>query len=224
MSRYAFSDIHGNLELFRILQQQWKPDDEIYFLGDAADRGLHGLQIMKELLADERIRYIKGNHEQLLADCFLKETDYQKNAAYDLWLRNGGITTVRAMLETMSVEEMIEFAKKIQALPLEYEIWNENIQKKIILCHAGYTPGLKPESEEDFIWNRWHLHTEWPRGYDDMLIIHGHTPVHHFMNPPYRAHTYASGHKIDIDCGTYNSGCITLLNLDTMMAKQFKSS
>ena len=68
---YAFTDIHGNYNLWKQIKNFLRPEDKVYFLGDACDRGKDGFKIMKELLFDSRVIYLKGNHEQLMIDAFM---------------------------------------------------------------------------------------------------------------------------------------------------------
>ena len=43
MATYACSDLHGNWELWAEIKKFLKPDDTLYYLGDATDRGPDGL-------------------------------------------------------------------------------------------------------------------------------------------------------------------------------------
>ena len=56
MSTYAFSDIHGNMALFKTIQEFLKDDDICYCLGDCADRGPDGWAIIKEAINKEMER------------------------------------------------------------------------------------------------------------------------------------------------------------------------
>ena len=72
MKTVAFSDLHGNYNLWTKIKNYYAPDDVLIFLGDACDRGPDGIKIMLEMLSDKRIIYLKGNHE----DMFLNYIDY----------------------------------------------------------------------------------------------------------------------------------------------------
>ena len=65
MSVYALSDLHGNLNIWKKIKEFLKPEDKVYFLGDAADRGDYGWEIIKEIIKDNRFIYIKGNHQNM---------------------------------------------------------------------------------------------------------------------------------------------------------------
>ena len=65
---YAFTDLHGMYPLWEQIRDFCDESDKLIFLGDACDRGDDGLKIIKELLQDKRVTYIKGNHEDFLED------------------------------------------------------------------------------------------------------------------------------------------------------------
>ena len=61
---YASSDWHGCLAPAQKVLDFLQPDDKLYFLGDAIDRGDHGYQIMTKLLNDPRGRYELGKRNR----------------------------------------------------------------------------------------------------------------------------------------------------------------
>ena len=63
MSVYACADLHGCYWAWEKIKKILQPYDILYFLGDANDRGEDGWQIIKELLDDNRVIYLIGNHE-----------------------------------------------------------------------------------------------------------------------------------------------------------------
>jgi len=73
---FYFTDIHGARPLFDAIMNYCREQDDeatIIFGGDAIDRGKDGYAIMKELLDNPKVVYLKGNHE----DMFVK-------AAYEI--------------------------------------------------------------------------------------------------------------------------------------------
>lgn len=66
MSVLAWADLHGRMDIFLKGLTYLKPEDKVYFLGDAADRGPNGWEIIKAIIEDPRFIYIKGNHEDLM--------------------------------------------------------------------------------------------------------------------------------------------------------------
>ena len=228
MSVWAFSDIHGNRKLFDAIKNFIKEDDIVYFLGDACDRGPDGWEIIKEILADERFIYLKGNHEDMLVKAYFEqmEGDYSSHREMDLWFWNGGQPTLNVM-ECDKVKEVINTVNKLALLPLTAEYVNKN-GELIHMSHAGWSMGLETPTSEEWVWDRTHfLDTNW-FGPDNAIVIHGHTPIPHLVEElsffyeglaeeelEPGALWYCGGHKIDIDCGTHFTNTTVLLNLDT---------
>ena len=79
---YASSDWHGNGELAIKVLNYLQPDDKLYFLGDAIDRGPHGYQIMTQLLEDKRVIYMLGNHEQMMLEAIQHMIKYGLDNGY----------------------------------------------------------------------------------------------------------------------------------------------
>ncbi len=54
---YILSDIHGNLRLFRRIQEEisLQADDVLYVLGDVIDRHPDGITIFKELMVKPNV-------------------------------------------------------------------------------------------------------------------------------------------------------------------------
>ena len=188
MSVYASADWHGCYWVWDKIKNILKSDDTLYFLGDSHDRGSDGWKIIKELLIDPRVIYIKGNHEDLMIkaighyspehfgdDWFHWDTDM------DLWFWNGGEATYNAFMddETISPEEKIEILHKIAAFPF-CAVYNNAKDQKVLLSHAGCDCFEAAETldEEKFIWDRNHLifYDTWYGDHDE-VIVHGHTPI-----------------------------------------------
>lgn len=208
MATYAISDLHGRKDLWlKANKEVFSLNDTIYFLGDAADRGPDGWEIIKTLLDDERVIYLKGNHEDMLYNAVKKG---KTTTLY--W--NGGKSTFEAFkLDTE--ENQRKYINKLKNLPLYVHWYKDN--KNVILSHAGMTPDRPVFNREDWFWDREHLHDEWFGASEDVYIIHGHTPVQNLVEyegivKPIR---YCHGHKIDIDLGAFVSNKLGILNLDT---------
>lgn len=208
MATYVFSDLHGRKDLWlKANKEVFGPNDTIYFLGDAADRGPDGWEMIKILLDDERVFYLMGNHEDMLIRA-IEENDLS------LLYWNGGKSTFEAY-ELDTQENQKKYLEKLKKLP-KYVYWYKN-EKIIILSHAGMTPGRPIFDENDWFWDREHLYDEWISDREDIFIIHGHTPVqnlYEFKNVV-KPITYCKKHKIDIDLGAFASNKLGILNLDT---------
>ena len=236
MSRtYACSDLHGQKDLWNQIKDFLQPDDTLYFLGDAIDRGKDGFLIMQELIADSRVIYLKGNHELMMQNSLMENINNQsfwRGEEARIWYNNGSRPTMKAWIEDGPNFNWINILKK---LPLKAEYKNIKGQT-IYLSHAGFTPGAEPEYEFDLVWDRNHLFQEIPKKYLDnkTIIVHGHTPTKHLIKQfkKYGFSNYKEENrivfyndiKIDVDCGSYTTGCTALLNLDTLEIISFKEA
>jgi len=69
----VFGDIHGDLFSLEKGLRHWKPGDLLLFLGDYADRGPNGVEVIERILQlkekyPERVLPLKGNHEDYSVD------------------------------------------------------------------------------------------------------------------------------------------------------------
>ena len=233
MSRYVSSDWHGVAEIADKILEYLKPEDELYFLGDAIDRGPNGMYIMHKLLQDPRVTYLKGNHEDLMLMCVPDFIEGHFEYAVG-WYQNGGEVTWKT-LEKMDDRSKLWFCKKVYDMPERLDITNTKGQH-IILSHAGCDPWIDDATarmwgiKDRYIWDRKHIHSssedfkqeEWK----DTYVIHGHTPVltRHFCGDEdvilpgteeVKAVHYADGHKICLDLYTVGTGRAVLFDLDT---------
>ena len=62
---FACSDLHGQLDLWKQIKSFLNPEDTVYFLGDAGDRGPDGWELIKAIANDSQVVYLKGNHEDM---------------------------------------------------------------------------------------------------------------------------------------------------------------
>ncbi|MFB4166260.1 metallophosphoesterase [Alteribacillus sp. JSM 102045] len=80
MREIFISDIHGQFKAFTSLLFQLNYDpkkDHFYLLGDYVNRDPQSYQLIRYLLqlqeeAGPRIVFLKGNHEHMMLDAFLK--------------------------------------------------------------------------------------------------------------------------------------------------------
>ena len=224
MATYAFTDLHGMYNLWQQIKEYCKPEDKLYFLGDAADRGPQGIQTMIELLEDPRVIYLKGNHEYIMEKYF----NNPNSTILDYWLKNGGIPTIEGL--TLLPEEKLNWLlDKIKQMP--YYIFYKNIY----MSHSGYYCDLNKESETDQNWhklqlleNRSHIGRDLIKPEDIDYIIHGHTPVQYIAqylgestNPIKIEPKFYDRFKISIDLCSIATNKTALINLDTFEIKIF---
>ncbi len=232
MSIYACSDLHGMGNLWDKIKNFLKPEDRLYFLGDAIDRGPDGYRIMKEMLADPRITYILGNHELMMYNACIDEENDSASALWIYW--NGGLSTYEAWVNDGRPQKVLQ---DINNLPL-YWVYRNKEDIDIILTHAGFTPGMMPKERKKFVWDRDHITSGpyvMPNECDPCLVVHGHTPCESLEeilenntlgvesnNPNKYLYQEDSGiiwywncQKVCIDVGSVWNGYTVLFNLDT---------
>ena len=205
---YAYSDIHGMYNLHRaILDYCYEQDDSpmIIFCGDACDRGPDGYRIMRELLDDPYIVYLKGNHEDMFCKAAreIKEYfsfkdadrehvhivlsrcrafDYRYSAINDS-ISNGGLPT---LVDWVMDGMPMEFVERIEQLPLTFST------DTCDFCHAAGVARTfesvadaeydgKPVDEfeaEILLWSRSAFEYGWT---PNRTCIFGHTPVPYLL-------------------------------------------
>lgn len=225
---FACSDLHGMWNLWQKIGEYCNDDDVIFFLGDAIDRGTDGLKLMKALIKDKRVQYIKGNHEDMLVNAFY-------NSDFFLVALNGGNSTIKDF-EKLSDDSSLRLIHKLENLPKEIEYINPD-GIRIIMNHSGYNQKqpILNKKEDPYIWNRSQITCPW-KGDNKTLIVHGHTPTPfliqklnetgNFFEVPKDVKdisviNYCNGHKLDIDLGSFETGKAALLDLDTLKVQYF---
>ena len=186
---YAASDFHGCYAPFDKMMNFLKPEDTLFFLGDATDRGDDGVKIFQTLMNDPRVRMIKGNHDEMMANAIpfvwaeIKDINYCGSYQYSLWYQNGGRHTAQSFWD-MTEEEVYAIKNAIDKMPTKLT-YTSPAGHTVILEHAGYTPFNIPHHSHDPLWDRDHFHDRWNTGYypdmvldpDKTYLVHGHTPV-----------------------------------------------
>lgn len=214
MATYACSDTHGFYTCYEKIKQILNPEDKVYFLGDAGDRGPHSWQTTKAILSDPQFIYLKGNHEDMLVQAVRDELyDSWDRYYYFLLASNGGLQTYEDCLCDPYCKLYI---KELSNLPL-IETYVNAQEQKIYLSHAGFSPvayAAKP-TQDALLWDRGHIRDKASELWEDVIIVHGHTPC--------KKTKYAQGHKFNIDKGIFHSGKVMLLNLDTWEETIIKS-
>lgn len=217
MSVFFFTDIHGHLQMFHTMRDwcyKQNPNCIIVYGGDAADRGEHGYQIIKELLNDSHFIYLYGNHEDLfvkaadeLIGCYAcddehyiklhncKTEEEAKEIIIDncnkfniaLHLQNGGGRTLIDWLLDGADEEIID---KLRSLPRIYQY------KNIDFCHAGgglhaFDDVCKSLNNKESIPHYAETHIIWDRNSLPLgwktgrICVFGHTPSFNLPNGIY---------------------------------------
>lgn len=227
--KYAVSDIHGHFDKYIELLERidLKPDDTLYFLGDAIDRGPCGFKILLDMASRPNILGLMGNHEAMAIDALpgLLRHIREENAvltrkereAVKLWFYNGGEVSLDDF-QLLSPEDMRRAWNYMRSLPLYREV--EAGGRKFVLVHGGLEHFL-PErplddySQDEIVWCR---PTPYTTYYTDKCVIVGHTPVRFMTKRRTTQPKFFKGNGfIDIDCGcAYEDGRLGCLCLDTM--------
>ena len=221
---YAVSDIHGCFDLYLELLKKisFSDADTLFFLGDAADRGPDGIDVMKDLMKRPNVVCLLGNHEDMfrrVARAWGKKLTWNEgiewNHTFVNWTeRNGGDLTWAAYL-ALPEEERKELLAWMEGLPTWYEIAVNG--RAFLLAHAGvgaYRREKKPENCElfDFIWERMDYSRIY---YRNKLLVTGHTPTG-LIDPAYVGRILQRNNHVCIDCGAVFRGSLGCICLETL--------
>lgn len=198
---YVISDLHSHFDVFKRFLDDIGPEDRVYFLGDAIDKGPDGIKVLTYIMKDPRIQMLMGNHELMMLDYLISKRACEngiKNKNLDimdkymlerderLWLDNNcGWSTLEDFFK-LSREEQDEIERFIINLPLVIRI---NVGKQnYILVHAApytipeYTPGAvlylgNENMVNSYVWERY---TD--INIEDSIVVFGHTMSYHFQS------------------------------------------
>lgn len=231
---YVCSDIHAHADILHEVLKKLQPDDRLYMIGDAVDKGPDGMEALKILRDDRRCEMLIGNHDLMMLQNLVCEKHRDEIPAFlidDIFMRwqilNFGWASWEAFMQESKEEQqsLTAFLKERPVLKVA-----EAGGRRFILVHAAIPKGYafaEPHDlymdviadpqypflydwKSDFVWGRYV--TKVP-GY---TVIVGHTPAQ------YRGDEYIlqDGEDwYDIDCGlAYNedSSKLALLCLDNM--------
>lgn len=228
---FACSDLHGVMGLYKQIKAFLEPEDKVYFLGDAGDRGYASWELIKTIYADNQFIYLMGNHEKMLIDACDEYLNDSGDRKYSLLHNNGGCDT---FVDWMDNPQREEWLARLRKLP-KSAIYNNNQGQIIYLTHAGFTPMYDYEGNidlpdgYDLVWDREHFFDPWPVDIENIIIVHGHTPTPHLLRDIYNMKKikvvdrepwepgalWYNDHKCCIDNGAFATGFTCLLDLDT---------
>lgn len=236
---YVCADIHGQYEKFKRMKEKinFGPDDKMYVLGDAIDRGSDPAKCLLDILTDSRITFLVGNHEDMMLEAFHNDDN---GDAIDTWFMNGAEATINQSLEIgMTADDWNEAILEDAYLVIPDLVVNG---KHFYLTHAAhldyvvYKPVLyRTASAKDVrqaVWSREYRHQPGPSeaekymslytAYPETTMIFGHTPVTHCKYGKATTHGqprishFAHGHAINIDCGCAMGKTLGCLRLEDM--------
>ncbi|MBD3615957.1 MAG: serine/threonine protein phosphatase [Gracilimonas sp.] len=173
----AIGDIHGcavsNEALLKKLDKDYGSVPTYVFLGDYTDRGPESKKVVEDLIvfnSNHECVFLKGNHDQMLLDAY-------ENGKWDLWLSNGGSTTLENYDSEPGHFNMPEEHYNFFKNTVLY--WQT---ERYFFVHGGISPDLTVQEnlESDyernqFLWQRDHVYTRKNRW--EKTVVFGHTPV-----------------------------------------------
>ena len=214
MRTYAIGDVHGQLDMLRVVHERIASDRsacgdstaEVMHLGDFCDRGPNTAGTIQFLLdgiaAGEPWRTILGNHDRLFRG-FLRDASLRDNLLREgfTWLSPalGGARTLESYgltdIEKFSSEQI--HGQLLELIPDSHIRFLDMLEpiietRDLAFVHAGILPGvpLSAQLEDDLVWIRDEfLHDSRDHG---KLIVHGHTDIE---NPTHY------GNRVNLDSG-----------------------
>lgn len=225
---YVISDIHGCFREYLALLEKLHltEDDRLYILGDAVDKGPEPIRVLQDLMQRKNVICLMGNHDFLfcyflgknglnLTEKDLSRCDPDDIQDFNIWLKDGGITTARQYME-LSPEEREAVCTYLEQADFYRVLQSDG--KSYILVHAGIagfqeeTP-LKDYHVLDLICTR----TDYEKRYykdPDTYVITGHTPTP-CIREDEQPEVYMGNGHIAIDCGCVYGGRLAAYCIET---------
>lgn len=193
---YCISDIHGEFDRYKAMLEliQFSEKDTLFVLGDVIDRSPGGVDVLEEIMNQNNIVLLLGNHELMALSTL---GPHFVIGARQLWRDNGGSDTFRDLTHFKTAEEREKILQYIQSLPdhLDIEV-NDN---KFHLVH-----GMPGSDRDSRVWDRPEVGA--PAPMPGVTVIVGHTPTVYLNGDdgePFRI-WHGEG-IICIDCGCGNA-------------------
>ncbi|MFT5102370.1 MAG: serine/threonine protein phosphatase 1 [Candidatus Latescibacterota bacterium] len=140
MKTFVIGDIHGGLKaLKQVLNQAVvTPQDKLIFIGDYVDGWSESAQTISFLLnlsETHRCIFLRGNHEELLYN------HLKKKEGTEMWLRHGGLATVKSYAQFTSeeIDRHILFLENMKDFHID--------EANRCFVHAGFTNTKGPVFE-----------------------------------------------------------------------------
>ena len=218
---YAIGDIHGRLDLLRILLERIECDiadrgpakTSVIVLGDFIDRGPDSARVAT-IFATQRARsgfiVLKGNHEATLVDGLTGD-----RTALDLWIEHGGDATLRSFGATedeifpRDTRQLVATVRR--TIPKPLIAWMAKLPLthragRYLFAHAGIRPGvaLGKQTADDLLWIRdAFIDSDADHG---AIVVHGHTV--------FEGGASLKPNRIGVDTGAYRTGRLTAVGLE----------
>ena len=224
MSTYVISDLHSHLDILKRFIADINPEDRVFCLGDAIDKGPDGIRVLDYIRTSDQITMLLGNHELMMIE-FLKARrkytqsfrsrlgifsgDYNYLDKKSLWLDwNGGQSTFDDFM-SLPVSQQMEIENYLNSLPV---LLNLTVgDRDFVLVHAfpANFDGRDIyylESGDDvneYVWTREpHFHIE------GKTVVTGHTIVQYYFG---KNEVETDGQWYDIDLGLAMNSAVSQL-------------
>jgi serine/threonine protein phosphatase 1 len=227
---YCISDIHGCYDEFMELLQKipFSADDTLYVLGDVIDRGPEPVKCLQYIMGASNIHLLMGNHERLMLDA-IHYSQYGYEEHIELWIRNGGTTTIKGM-KSLPIEERQAILNYVSSLPYMAQV--KIGEQNYVLVHAGLkiqkgerkrkdfctANVISKQTPEDMTWIREDFIKT--KALPKSITIFGHTPIPSIKKDRRKSDKVWRDpkfeDKIGIDGWCFNGGCLLALRLDDM--------
>lgn len=195
MATYVMGDVHGDISRYQsmLAHFSFSSTDMLYILGDVIDRGHYGVKLLQEIMKQNNITLLVGNHEQMLLDTF--EQAGISTEVRDNWTRNGGGVTAHDMLN-LSPLEREHILHYLRGCPTELNITVN--EKNFYLVH-----GTPAETKRERLWGRFAITQSYQEIVGDRTILFGHTPTWYYQQTPPGAHAiiWTGPQCVGLDCG-----------------------
>ena len=218
---YAIGDVHGRLDLLRILLEQVDDDsisrscerEFVIFLGDLIDRGpdSKGVIALLRALASRLPNpvFIMGNHEEMMLRVLGDEPeqlwDWMSFGGYE-FARSYGVEVGRlATMDATAAAAEIRSAIPPEDLEFVARFVDSFRFGDYLFVHAGIRPGISLEKQTiaDLRWIREDFLESKVR--HPQIVVHGHT---------ISAGPDEQPNRIGIDTGAYATGTLTAIRLE----------
>lgn len=227
---YATSDHHGYpLDAFRRMLDRagFGDGDLLYVLGDVIDRnGDGGVAALRWMMAQANVRFLLGNHEDMLLKCAFLFDDGEmaaggltpeRLARLSNWLYNGADPTIESLRALRNEDEgaVAGILEYLKSAPLYATVTAGG--QDFLLVHSGLE-GFAPQrpltdyARDELLWCR---PKPEDRYFRDVLTVLGHTPTRYYGCPGRALRTPT---WIDIDTGAAGGKAPMLLRLDDLKA------
>ena len=129
LPHYAIGDVHGRDDLLALLLERIVSEHHVHhpaqpgvivYVGDYIDRGAHSREVMDRVmrgLPGFETVCLKGNHEELLLNCFGNEEVHH----WETWLQNGGEATAAP---SVCVSGMPNMMQRVSRAPSDRSVYS----------------------------------------------------------------------------------------------------